>query len=1426
MTVSPVRRATHGLERGKSTDISPTKLTSTNLDKISDRPQGNTNFKGRKFNSNPAKQLNRQNSRVSEISDVSLPSLNNDLNNEASNAIKNRNNLPDNDGSLAEALKRTDSGRNCHNHKVPLWRRSMDRMHPIEPCNSYWQKVPFVVIVSTTLLWISFCVSLAIDVYSGQSLKIEEIVNEGKDSDISKSLLNNINVFRGRPLSKFIAVFLGIPSFILGCITIKGILNLGNFWGISFNWEKWWLASEASSLLASMCSSLMCCDSSSFSGSAGSSNGFGNEISGTDSTGLRVHRLLRDEHIRGSTQHSNGSDSSDIAVDSDGIASDLYDEGHLWRNFRLAKLRSNLPDPANRLIHIVMIPAYKEEPALLELSLLSLAGSRLDSRRHIVPVLCFEHREGKEIVLDKAQKVMSQFQSDFVNIFCTIHPAREHETVGKHSNLAWGFEELARACGAAKRFKRVAKKSSHSDNNNTHNSCSTPSGAGPRSLSSSSSISNPQPDNMVPVDSNDNTVTFGPDGGCGGDIDLESEEEFQHRLGAQVYTMVDMKKVTDSCSGEVREPSLKDCERGVYHGASGRWRLDLVGSETAEDGGVKLTPKKFAANRLKLPLPLDLRKTFVLSTDADNLVHRDFFLALSRDSAQHAENFTQAEIERFALSADANSISEEKEHEIDQRCIWTAWQSPIFPVLGWRDVSVCNRIYCGMGANLSLCRCVCPTRSWNPFINQHMTLYSTYVVTYEHLRRVGRELTLRGEDDLIYRRGFFANLFQEKLRFEKESLMESSGRSGRSLDPLDPLSEPNNSNKLYSHPNVKSSSSSRQISKSKFKLKNCVTNKDTDSCATSSVADSLADLGAMDDNKSLYKHKLNLNSLRVSQKSINMSKKTSITTSRMQIRALMLPMVQATTGFRREEFVPGLKGFIDWQKGCWNAQWEQANRHMDPLPLVWTLMQYTQMAFQTPGRAMSLVTHLDIFFVFYHPMFSCFQVGFVLVFIPLGFIHICFMVINKLFGCQAGITQIDGFDSLNYMNVTNFCCTRLTLLSSSTQIPLSLFVCNFVAFFGILFYYLAGHAFLIALLEPPRNGWIFCYLAPWRSAQDTSGRLTKLTHRAGFPVQESRLRRYFMSLLDGLTVMIMTPASTMAVQVIPFIWQATKLAIQGPQSAYVVGAKPAIEKAGEGFSKGEQGGGSTISVGPLNSDLTAGNLKNLGSLNNQYLSNDFLSPRTREVQNRNDEICSNSLSENEEINGGDFKSEPWRFQRQHSSDSLEEVTIPICTTQNTITNLVQSLTNVNEPGAGDNFPSSNVPPTAPPPTYGTLDHEPECNSSSTSPENLLKSSSTTVTAAAGGPSQARNSNKLRSRRQLQQLAIQQGCSMNRGINNEDSDNEMEENSEDEGVGGEGDMHNMMDNFRGDKNLNLDSSAAGGDRGGNLNVVSDLEDTRN
>lgn len=115
------------------------------------------------------------------------------------------------------------------------------------------------------------------------------------------------------------------------------------------------------------------------------------------------------------------------------------------RTLEAMKSRGIAPTRADleRLVHLVIVPVYRESASVVEPALASLSSGSLDASRHVVLVLALEERS-PEATVDGIESLASRYQDRFRRIITTRHPADvPGEVPGKASNEAFAARVAA-----------------------------------------------------------------------------------------------------------------------------------------------------------------------------------------------------------------------------------------------------------------------------------------------------------------------------------------------------------------------------------------------------------------------------------------------------------------------------------------------------------------------------------------------------------------------------------------------------------------------------------------------------------------------------------------------------------------------------------------------------------------------------------------------------------------------------------------------------------------------------------------------------------------------------------------------------------------------------------------------------------------------
>lgn len=106
-----------------------------------------------------------------------------------------------------------------------------------------------------------------------------------------------------------------------------------------------------------------------------------------------------------------------------------------------AKLKEAHPKSWDRVVHLVFVPMYKEELAILETTFDALLISTYPLSQ-IIPVVCTEGRAGEEAQA-VAQAIKKKYAKHFPHFFITVHPTDiPGEVVGKGPNITFAGREV------------------------------------------------------------------------------------------------------------------------------------------------------------------------------------------------------------------------------------------------------------------------------------------------------------------------------------------------------------------------------------------------------------------------------------------------------------------------------------------------------------------------------------------------------------------------------------------------------------------------------------------------------------------------------------------------------------------------------------------------------------------------------------------------------------------------------------------------------------------------------------------------------------------------------------------------------------------------------------------------------------------------
>lgn len=106
----------------------------------------------------------------------------------------------------------------------------------------------------------------------------------------------------------------------------------------------------------------------------------------------------------------------------------------------LMKLKKDNPENWEKIRHLVILPAYRENYEIIRQAFLSLAEANYPKEK-ILTVLAIEERGG-EVDAESALKIEKEFNGAFKGLLITRHPADlPNELAGKGSNQAWAAKE-------------------------------------------------------------------------------------------------------------------------------------------------------------------------------------------------------------------------------------------------------------------------------------------------------------------------------------------------------------------------------------------------------------------------------------------------------------------------------------------------------------------------------------------------------------------------------------------------------------------------------------------------------------------------------------------------------------------------------------------------------------------------------------------------------------------------------------------------------------------------------------------------------------------------------------------------------------------------------------------------------------------------
>lgn len=95
-----------------------------------------------------------------------------------------------------------------------------------------------------------------------------------------------------------------------------------------------------------------------------------------------------------------------------------------------------------KVYHAVVIPTHKEPGSTLERTLNGLLNQTFPAK-HIIPIIAFEERAGKELIALREKLLRKKFEGKFAKLMFTYHPKGiVGEVIGKSANMAWAARRL------------------------------------------------------------------------------------------------------------------------------------------------------------------------------------------------------------------------------------------------------------------------------------------------------------------------------------------------------------------------------------------------------------------------------------------------------------------------------------------------------------------------------------------------------------------------------------------------------------------------------------------------------------------------------------------------------------------------------------------------------------------------------------------------------------------------------------------------------------------------------------------------------------------------------------------------------------------------------------------------------------------------
>lgn len=107
----------------------------------------------------------------------------------------------------------------------------------------------------------------------------------------------------------------------------------------------------------------------------------------------------------------------------------------------LQEVKKHYPQEWERVIHVVFVPMYKEDYAILDATFEALDASDYPNNK-IIPILCTEERAG-EAAQETAKRLKDKFSPHFHSFYITVHPdGIPGEVKGKGPNLTYAAHQV------------------------------------------------------------------------------------------------------------------------------------------------------------------------------------------------------------------------------------------------------------------------------------------------------------------------------------------------------------------------------------------------------------------------------------------------------------------------------------------------------------------------------------------------------------------------------------------------------------------------------------------------------------------------------------------------------------------------------------------------------------------------------------------------------------------------------------------------------------------------------------------------------------------------------------------------------------------------------------------------------------------------